>query len=68
MPLHLTFFHLTKTNRSLLVLIDGQRLIHLLVPRQTVTTNFLHEGIGIELLDVEDALAFPRAGEDHLRA
>ena len=48
--------------------INGQRLIHLLVPRQAVAANLLHERIGIELLDVEDALTLPSAGEDHLGA
>ena len=49
------------------MLIDRQRLVDLLVPRQAVTTDLFHERIWVELLDVEDALALPRAGKDHLR-
>lgn len=59
-----------KNNRKspLFVFINRQRLVDLFVPGQSVATDLVHEGIGIELFDVEDALAGPFAGEDHLGA
>ena len=48
--------------------VHGQWLVDDLMPGQAVAADLLHEGIGVELLDVEDAFALPGAGEDHLGA
>ena len=55
-------------NFSLFVFIYRQRLVYDFVPGEAVAADLLHERIGIELFDVEDAFAFPLAGEDHLGA